>query len=239
MNTTATPAKRATSAPAAHDFDADRAALAADEPDRGPSSEQLKGVWAPVPVALEYASIREGAAAWHAMLSIIQAAPMITIDKKDRIDDDDDGVRRNYGVADKLLAAALDAYGSNPGFRQGLANLLLEFVESLTDVYSAVDLFSDNGYRPATAKQKLDADGRDAASAAEMKELKDVIREMDCITQDAMSELAAMTVMVVGSLASHNAPTAKVLGMICSKAELLKNDINVLAESVGCDYVDA
>lgn len=77
----------------------------------------------------------------------------------------------------------------------------------------------------------------------ELKKLQNTVRDMDAMSQEAAGQISALAKMLLTNLQSIARPVdleliATMLELIWSKAEILENDINASAESVGCEYVD-
>ncbi|NMM13592.1 MAG: hypothetical protein HHJ17_08660 [Rhodoferax sp.] len=74
-------------------------------------------------------------------------------------------------------------------------------------------------------------------------QLRSTITEMDSASQDAFSEIATIAKLALASLETPDAYTnpecmAIVLNAIFDRAMDVENNINAMAEEVGCNYKD-
>ncbi|WP_422012684.1 hypothetical protein [Roseateles sp.] len=200
-----------------------------------------------------------GAAACHKMLAAIERLPLIE-GAPDPAIADDDGVRRDYANADKAVNTALDSFATNSGFRQALSNTLLTlFLDGAPymDSWEPERLLNDGGYRPAPlpARPRAVLAGATQAAApaapdfsteravaSELQALRDKVRDLDQIAQDAAAQIFALTKLTIHGLKTNAQVSARelicVLDAIQFYAEMFENDINAEAERVGCEYVD-
>lgn len=78
----------------------------------------------------------------------------------------------------------------------------------------------------------------------ELEKLRNKIRELDCLSQSAFSQIAALAKLALKSLEvpdphGHNLESlARAFEMIWTTAETTENNINGEAEEVGCHFID-
>lgn len=73
--------------------------------------------------------------------------------------------------------------------------------------------------------------------------LRDVVKEMDCLSQSGLSKIAAVAKLALVRLETpaghqHIDDIASILELIWGTADDVQNCINHAAETVGCNYVD-
>lgn len=90
---------------------------------------------------------------------------------------------------------------------------------------------------PITQSQQTQAD------VVQRDLLKAAITEMDALSQNGFSEIAAIANLALLALEHRDAPhrmehIAYAFSAICGVAECAENCINSQAEEVGCNYID-
>lgn len=130
-----------------------------------------RAVSAPAHTPREQAEIPKliaGAEACHRMMTTLQGLKILRGEPEARLANasgPDDGNRLDYQAADKAIAEALDAEGSNPGFRQALSNYLLAvhaYGPPIMANWPAAAMLTDDDYRPPASEVAASEDAERA-----------------------------------------------------------------------------
>ncbi|WP_446811059.1 hypothetical protein ACH50O_05690 [Methylomonas sp. 2BW1-5-20] len=113
-----------------------------------------------------------------------------------------------------------------------------DFSENLSP--SAIDADHDN--RTETVSADVSKTNRSNINP-DIDRLKQTVKDMDCMSQEAVERISAITGLLLLAMESpgfygrpydlHHA-----LRQINAIADGLQNDINVMAEDVGCNFID-
>lgn len=129
-----------------------------------------------------------GASACHSMIAGIAAlkpikkAPGVMV-----AHESEDGARRDYGNADRLIGEAFDGFAHDPSFRRTLANyLLMLYADGVPNMakWTPQDLLTDDGFRGAEAQPGGSAAATDSARQALATEAAYEIEAVALLLQD-------------------------------------------------------
>lgn len=145
-----------------------------------------------------------GASACHSMiagiatLKTIKNAPGVV-----PLHENDDGARRDYANADRLIGEAFDGFANDPGFRRALANfLLMVYAGEVPDMakWAPSEMLTDDGFRGTDAEPAASA-GVFQPDPARVRLALDALWEVESLADvigERSDELAASDLWVRG-----------------------------------------